>query len=94
MEDEIGWDDCDPVASCRLCGARCKGDSVYDALAARDLHELRCQAREAVKQARRDEMKQPLQVRPEVLEKLMRFRPLYWIGPDGARHPVKPQADS
>lgn len=33
----LGWDDCDPVAVCS-CGARCKGDSVNDALIAWGQH--------------------------------------------------------
>lgn len=34
---ELGFDDCDPVATCH-CGARCKGDSVNDALIAWGQH--------------------------------------------------------
>lgn len=34
---ELGWSDCDPVATC-YCGARCKGDSVNDALIAWGQH--------------------------------------------------------
>lgn len=34
---QLGFDDCDPVATCH-CGARCKGDSVNDALTAWGRH--------------------------------------------------------